>query len=240
MVFGMKSQEWNDRELGPVAVTVKSTARHFVFRVKAGRIVATVPPHTDKARFADVLEKYRPRLRSMMQKAEAERVLFDDGDKVVTRDFTAIFRYVPSPKLIFQLKEGCLYIGCPSALDMKAPEVQAAMIKGLKRFVKRSAERYLPQRLKELASSLGLTCSSVSVSSGRQRLGRCDSRRRIVLSCYLMFLPDPLIDYVIFHELAHLTEMNHGASFHALCDRYCNGRENALRKELRMFRFPVD
>lgn len=236
----MERLEWNDRELGTIFLTVRSTARHFVFRVKDGHVAATIPPDTDFGCFADVLENYRERLRAMLRKAEATRPPFGEGDIVVSRAFTAVFHYVPSPRFVFQLKDNCLHIGCPSAFRMETPSVQAAMVKGLKRFVKRSAEAYLPVRLKELAASLGLTCGSVSIASGRQQLGRCDSRRNIALSYYLMFLPDRLIDYVICHELAHLTEMNHSASFHDLCNRYCGGKEKELRKELRTFRFPVD
>lgn len=114
------------------------------------------------------------------------------------------------------------------------------MISGLKKFVKRSAEAYLPSRLKELSASLNLRYNKASITFGRKRLGSCDARKNIKLSYYLMFLPDHLIDYVIYHELAHLTEMNHGESFHYLCNRYCNGREQELRKELRQFRFPID
>lgn len=240
MFVDMEKGIWDDEELGPIVLAVKSAARHYVFRIKEGRIVATVPPYADFTRFSAVLEQNRGRLRLMMQKAAANRPLFGEGDVVVTRDFTAVFQYVATTKFIFQLKGHCLYIGCPSSLDMKTQAVQTAMTKGLKRFVKRSAEAYLPVRLKELAAPLGLTCREVSVSSGRHRLGRCDSRGNVALSYYLMFLPDRLIDYVIWHELAHLTEMNHSSSFHDLCNRYCGGKEKELRKELRMFRFPVD
>lgn len=44
---------------------------------------------------------------------------------------------------------------------------------------------------------------------------------------------------LIYHELAHLSEMNHGEAFHRLCDRYLEGKEHELRARLAEFRFPV-
>ena len=55
----------------------------------------------------------------------------------------------------------------------------------------------------------------------------------------LVFLPTHLRDYIIYHELAHLSEMNHSPRFHALCDAYCRGNESRYIRELNSFRWPV-
>lgn len=239
-VCRMERYIWEDKEFGSVILHVRATARHFIFRVKDGKIEVTIPPFAKAHDISEVIDRNRPKLSAMMSKANETKVVFDEGDIIVTRDFTVVFNYVPSSKVIFQLRDKCLTIGCPSAIDMTCPEIQAVMIRGLKMFVKRSAEVYLPLRVKELSESLNLKYNTISVTFGRKRLGRCDTRKNIALSYYLMFLPDRLIDYVIFHELAHLTEMNHGESFHNLCNLYCGGEERSLRKELRLFRFPID
>ena len=50
----------------------------------------------------------------------------------------------------------------------------------------------------------------------RARWGSCAADGRITLNLGLVLLEQPLIDYVLLHELCHLREMNHGPRFYAL------------------------
>ena len=54
-----------------------------------------------------------------------------------------------------------------------------------------------------------------------------------------MFLPEPLVRYIICHELAHLTHMNHSPEFHALVNTYTNGQEKVLEQQLKRFVWPI-
>jgi predicted metal-dependent hydrolase len=101
------------------------------------------------------------------------------------------------------------------------------------------AEKVLLPFAREVADGLGLKPAGFEVGRGMRKLGHCTAKRVIQLSRNLMFLPEPLVRYIICHELAHLTHMNHSPEFHALCDQYCNGQEKALERQLRQFSFPI-
>jgi predicted metal-dependent hydrolase len=101
------------------------------------------------------------------------------------------------------------------------------------------ADKVLLPFAHEVADQVGLAPAGFEIGRGMRKLGHCTAKKVIQLSRNLMFLSEPLVRYIICHELAHLTHMNHSPQFHALCDKYCNGQEKALERQLRQFRFPI-
>lgn len=89
------------------------------------------------------------------------------------------------------------------------------------------------------ASRIGRHPAAWAISTGFRTLGTCSAKGVISLSYVLVFLPADLRDYIICHELAHLSEMNHSPRFHDLLNRYLDGREALLAAQLRNFSWPV-
>lgn len=102
-----------------------------------------------------------------------------------------------------------------------------------------NAVKVLLPYARSVANSLGLKPASMEIGRGMRKLGHCTTRNVIQLSRNLMFMPEELVRYIICHELAHITHKNHSPQFHALCDKYCGGKEKALERKLRQFRFPI-
>lgn len=98
---------------------------------------------------------------------------------------------------------------------------------------------FLLPHARELAAKVGHAPVIWDVKHSRTRLGCCSSKGVITLSPRLIFLPIELADAVIYHELAHLSEMNHSEAFHRICNAYCGGREAQYRAAIRAFAFPI-
>lgn len=90
----------------------------------------------------------------------------------------------------------------------------------LRRLVHNFASDALQCRVAYQAKRLGLEYASLSVRDQSSRWGSCSQRRGLSLNWRLVLLEPELEDYVILHELAHLTEMNHGPRFWALLGEY--------------------
>ena len=130
-------------------------------------------------------------------------------------------------------------IELPAGFDFDAPDSTQRISSVLCMTARSLAPSLLIPRAQQIATQLNRHPARWKISHGHRVLGCCNSRHEISLSYMNAFLPAQLRDYIICHEIAHLTEMNHSARFHDLCDRYCGGREKQLIGELRRFRWPI-
>jgi predicted metal-dependent hydrolase len=93
----------------------------------------------------------------------------------------------------------------------------------------RRAKIELPARTWELAAVTRADLKHVTVRNQRSRWGSCSVGGTISLNWRLVQSPEFVRDYIIYHELAHLWEMNHSARFWARVEDICPGWREAER-----------
>jgi predicted metal-dependent hydrolase len=79
--------------------------------------------------------------------------------------------------------------------------------------LKALARRDFAARARTLAARLGKNVTRVGVRDPKSRWGSCSSKGVLSFSWRLVFAPEPIVQYVVAHEVAHLIEMNHGPRF---------------------------
>ncbi|MBV8889195.1 MAG: M48 family metallopeptidase [Alphaproteobacteria bacterium] len=75
------------------------------------------------------------------------------------------------------------------------------------------ARQELGVRARRLALLVGKPVARVSVRDTRSRWGSCSAKGSLSFSWRLILAPEPVLEYVVAHEVAHLVEMNHGPRF---------------------------
>jgi len=75
------------------------------------------------------------------------------------------------------------------------------------------------------AALIGKKIKEISVRDTKSRWGSCGVDKRLSYSWRLILAPLPAMDYVVAHEVAHLTHLNHSAKFWALCAELSNDYE---------------
>lgn len=228
----------SDSNLGIIHIKRHASASRIIFHSRNRHLIVTAPPYASVLYIEECIQRHRSQLLKLIEHSRAP--LLQAGNEIDTRAFTIKIRQNNTQEIAFRLKGEILEIDCPSGCAFENPEIQSVLSKGICKYLKLTAGQYLLPRARQLAREKQLKVNRIALSHGKKRLGKCTADRNIFLSYYLMFLPEELIDYVIYHELAHLTEMNHGVGFHQLCDNYCNGAEKELERRLKAFRFPIE
>lgn len=83
----------------------------------------------------------------------------------------------------------------------------------IKGFIDTKAKELLPALVKKVAEDSGQGVTSVRVKNTKSRWGSCSSKGNINISKYVWLLPQKLRHYVVAHEVAHLSHLNHSKDF---------------------------
>ena len=121
-------------------------------------------------------------------------------------------------------------------LHTRLPGDDLANQRALVKWLRAEALAHFEHRVAHYVAKLGAPMPPLSLSQARTRWGSCTSAGHIRLNWRLIHLPEPLIDYVVAHELGHLVEMNHSPRFWAIVEQIypgCQAARKALRNHIR-------
>ncbi len=80
-------------------------------------------------------------------------------------------------------------------------------------WLKRRAHQEIVALALPMAASIGKPIGSIRLKDTRSRWGSCTVRGDLAFSWRLLLAPPDVLRYVVAHEVAHLSEMNHSAAF---------------------------
>ncbi len=97
----------------------------------------------------------------------------------------------------------------------RTPTIEGAR-RVLARWLRQEALRTLTERAHAVGAVMGLAPKRVYVRALRRTWGSCWPGGSLSFSYHLIMAPAEVLEYVVVHELAHLTERNHSPRFWAL------------------------
>ncbi len=228
-----------DEEFGKIYVELRRgmTSVRFTYHAD-GNLLMRAPLGASVADLKRMVDVNREQLRQLPR---PESVSFHIGQVIdCFRCRVVIEGQCRMPGYILNHWEGdTLHLQIHESADLADENIKRTISRVIGRAMDVQAHAVLLPFARRVADELGLNPAGFEIGRGMRKLGHCTSKKIIQLSRNLMFLPEELIRYIICHELAHLTHMNHSAQFHILCNQYTGGHEKELEKQLRQFRFPI-
>ena len=216
-----------------------SIAKHIRITVKGrGEVTVTVPKGVSARQAEQFVQKNMDWIERKVSAAKEKK-----GEEITDYDFGTEFKTkltcirvieTDGPQAFIKQHKEFLGIYIPEETDISKPEWQELIKDQIEGQLRREAKYYLLKRTRELAKEKGIDIGKVSVRSTKSRWGSCSHNNDISLSIFLMTLPDELIDYVIYHELAHVKEKNHSKAFWLHLEQLMPGARK-LDKEMKKY-----
>ncbi len=222
--------------LGHIRIVPNTRSRKVSARWKNGTASFTVPAGISTRELLTAINSLADRLLSLKPAIayhEGQRIACPGVEYIITRQSLNPDTIIARPAL------PATYIQIGTAIDIDSQDSLTRISRILCRLAAMHAPDILLPRAKSLAEKLGAIPKNWKIGRGHKVLGSCSSRGVITLSYILVFMPQELRDYIVCHELAHLSHMNHSEEFHRVCNSYCNGNESRLHAAMKAFRFPV-
>lgn len=201
-------------------VKLSSRARNVRFEVHSTMGLTVVIPHYYNIRqLPDLLKEKKHWILDKLNKCRvqphAPEKELKGGDSIpyLGQHIKVIERCNPGAVAGIRLEQGQLFAN----LDNGSGRLNLAV----ERWYKQEAERFIKKRADELCPRLGVTYGRLRIRGAKTRWGSCSQKGNINFNWKLMMVPEPVIDYVIIHELAHLKVMNHSKKFWNLVTEHC-------------------
>lgn len=103
----------------------------------------------------------------------------------------------------------------------------------LERWYRRQAHAEVGPRLDAACSAAGLRHGGLSIRGQRTRWASCSATGAMSFNWRLLLAPEPVVDYVVWHEVCHLAVHDHSPRFWALLERHrpdCREHARWLRR----------
>lgn len=215
----------------PASANTTYTVRHSP-RAKYARLTCTVaeglvivvPPGFDLAQIPSLLKRHQRWLERAMQWVEAQRSCYAPEPPQVMPERLQLLGIGEQWELEYREAQGSRVRVIELAgklLLFGNPADATAIAAALKGWLAHKAQLHLKPWLLRLARQHGFSVHRVCVRAQRSRWASCSSQKIINLNLKLQFLPPPLVEYTMIHELCHTVYMNHSQQFWELvkaCD----------------------
>lgn len=88
-------------------------------------------------------------------------------------------------------------------------------------WLKNNARETLSAKTAQWAQQMGVEFNQIFIKDQQTLWASCSGKKNLNFSYRIVKMPPAVQDYLIVHELCHLTYMNHGSEYWALVAQYC-------------------
>jgi predicted metal-dependent hydrolase len=207
---------------GFVAEIIRSSKRTSIaIKINKGIVSIMVPDHLNGATIELLVAK---KSRWIKEKLAFQKEIFE----IKPKEFIAgeVFSYL-GKNHVLKIASGSypllsLYEDeLIASVRNKSIDNSKTIKKLLIKWYKQQAQLIMVEKTQHYAQIIGVTPSAVVIKSFRSRWGSCSIKSLIQYNWKIIMAPEPIINYLVIHELCHILQHNHSPAFWKKVEKYC-------------------
>jgi len=199
---------------GFIADIIRSSKRKTAaIKIQKGKVFVIVPACLPMAAIESLVAKKNRWIREKLA-IQNEIIAIKPKEFVSGESFSFLGRNHPL-KIesglypVIKLHQDELVVSVRDKTADNALAIKQLLIK----WYKQQAESELRDKTEKFSRIIGVNPTSVTIKSFKSRWGSCSITAGIQYNWKIIIAPDPVVDYVVVHELVHLREKNHTQKF---------------------------
>jgi predicted metal-dependent hydrolase len=179
-------------------------------------ITLIIPQRFPEKEIPNVFQQNEKWLLKNLRKLEEKRRKIPDRKYV----FGEIFPYLGKEYSLYITRNGNRYISVmltDNRLDLALPDAvspEPRLIREvLEKWYRLRARAEIVPRVQRFAEEMGVSYKRIAIKNQRTIWGSCSQKGNLNFNFRLVMAPEPVLEYIIVHELAHLKEPNHSPRF---------------------------
>lgn len=224
-LFGLKKSAPSPAELGFEFTIARSSRRRSIsIEIRKAQVVVRAPMGVAQSLLVDFLRQKAVWVRAKISEQkqtlaiQPESRSYAHGSQIPFMGETLTLMLGRGPRAAVARIDQELHV-LLSSRSRASDDVQIRLL--LSRWYQQQALTILTRKTVDLTRSMGLVCTQVSVKATRSKWGHCTSRGAIQYNWQILLAPEPIVDYLVAHEVSHLRHHNHSADFWALVASVC-------------------
>ncbi len=202
-----------------IAYTVRRSPRARTVRVSVdphAGVEVVLPERAHSRQAAAAVAELRPWIERRLGEAAAVRAAVAQRGRTVPFLGTSLELVAQPGRTRVHRRAGSLLVPAHDARS------------ALERWYRRTARVEIASRLDAATRAVGTTYAGLTIRGQRTRWASCSPTGMMSFNWRLLLAPEPILQYVVWHEVCHLEVLDHSPRYWALlADRWPEYREHA-------------
>jgi predicted metal-dependent hydrolase len=177
-----------------------------------GRLIVRAPKRCSEQRIFAFIQEKEPWIRKKQAERKGAGMLLPpenlDGYTFLLLGNLTRIKLADGKKVGYDAEQNIVYLPYEKSKER------------LVKWLKENAKRILATVTARKAAEMGVSYSSLTITSAKTRWGSCSGDNAIRYTFRLLYCPKEVIDYVVVHELAHTIQHNHSKQFWQVVEKY--------------------